>query len=197
MGKSTGKKHVWILPISHFSPMNSCFFLDETFWITPYSHIPSPISVSRYPGVIKHSNWNPHWWCSHLESSKKNFWASQFPPRISPLIVYFHMVFPWFSHDFPIFPWFSIGFPMVFHWFSHGFPMVSANFYRASASSWSSPPGSAHAGSAAVWRPGKRPGRWRSSDYYGYGLNRYNFKKNIKITWYWCVLYYIYIYIIS
>jgi hypothetical protein len=31
--------------------------------------------------------------------------------------VYFHMVFPWFSHDFPIFPWFSIGFPMVFPWF--------------------------------------------------------------------------------
>ena len=35
------------------------------------------------------------------------------------------MVFPWFSHGFPmVFPWFSHGFPMVFPWFSHGFPMV-------------------------------------------------------------------------
>ena len=26
----------------------------------------------------------------------------------------FSMVFPWFSHGFPVFPWFSYGFPMVF-----------------------------------------------------------------------------------
>ena len=30
------------------------------------------------------------------------------------------MVFPWFSHGFPmVFPWFSYGFPMVFLWFSY------------------------------------------------------------------------------
>ena len=29
-----------------------------------------------------------------------------------------HLVFPWFSHGFPlVFPWFSHGFPMVFPWF--------------------------------------------------------------------------------
>ena len=32
------------------------------------------------------------------------------------------MVFPWFSHGFPmVFPWFSHGFPMVFPWFSPHF----------------------------------------------------------------------------
>ena len=47
------------------------------------------------------------------------------------------MVFPWFSHGFPmvfhgfpmVFPWFSHGFPMVFPWFSHGFPMVFPCFH--------------------------------------------------------------------
>ena len=52
----------------------------------------------------------------------------------------FPMVFPWFSHGFPIFLSFLSGFPMVFPWFSHfpigfvwfshGFPMVFPCSYR-------------------------------------------------------------------
>ena len=49
---------------------------------------------------------------------------------------HFPMVFPWFSHGFPmffhgfpmVFPWFSHGFPMFFPWFSHVFPWFSHGF---------------------------------------------------------------------